>query len=93
MNMESDVRAREVEFDNVRAVGVADLRELASHTVVREREGTTHLLEFTAGANAEVKYTDAGALLKVTAESCAVTWTPDGRLLLRSWSSEPAGIV
>jgi hypothetical protein len=87
MNEESDVRAREVEIENVRAVGVADLREVASHTVVQEPEGTTHQLEFTAGGIAAIRYADTGALVSVSAEGCGVTWTPDGILLLRSCST------
>lgn len=86
MTMDADVRAPEVEIENVRAVGVADLRQLASHTVVREPAGTTHQLEFAVGGTAEVRYSDAGTLLQVTSEGCGMTWTPDGTLLLRSWS-------
>ena len=86
MHMDVDLRAPEVEIENVRAVGVADLRELASHTVVREPGRTTHQLEFAAGGMAEVRYGDAGALLQVTAEGCGMTWSQDGTLLLRSWS-------
>jgi hypothetical protein len=86
MGTEPDVRAAEVQIEDVRAVGIADLRELASHTVVRESDGTTHQLEFTVGGTAEVRYSDAGALEQVTARGCGMTWTPDGTLLLRSWS-------
>jgi hypothetical protein len=86
MTMEADLRALEVDLENVRAVGLADLRELASHAVIRDRGGTTHQLEFAAGAVAEVKYGDAGTLQQITAEGCGMTWTADGTLLLRSWS-------
>ncbi|TFZ05667.1 hypothetical protein EZ313_03105 [Ramlibacter henchirensis] len=86
MHMDAGLGAREVEIENVRAVGVADLRELASHTVVREPGCTTHQLEFVAGGMAEVRYGDAGALLHLTAEGCGMTWAQDGTLLLRSWS-------
>ncbi|WP_427914958.1 hypothetical protein ACPWT1_08615 [Ramlibacter sp. MMS24-I3-19] len=86
MTTETDLRAHEVEIENVRAVGIADLRELASHTVLREPAGTTHQLEFAAGGTAVVRYSDAGTLLQVTAEGCGMTWTPDGVLLLRTWT-------
>ena len=84
MHMDADLRAPEVEIENVRSIGVADLRELASHTVVREPGRTTHQLEFVAGGMAEVRYGDSGALLHVTAEGCGITWAQDGTLLLRS---------
>ena len=84
MTNEMDVRAQEVEIDNVRAVGIADLREVASHTVLRSREGTTHDLEFLGGSRAEVRYTENGKLRQVTAEGCSMTWTADGALLLRT---------
>lgn len=86
MTMETDLRAREVEIENVRAVGIADVRELASHTVLREPAGTTHQLEFTSGGTAEVRYSEAGTLLQVTTKGCGMSWTPEGVLLLRSWS-------
>ncbi len=84
MTNEMDVRAQEVEIDNVRAVGIADLREVASHTVLRSREGTTHDLEFLGGSRAEVRYTENGKLRQITAEGCGMTWTADGALLLRT---------
>jgi len=80
----SELRAPEVQIEKVRAVGVADLRELASHTVVQEAAGTTHQMEFTRGGMAKIRYDDAGTLLDVTAESCGMTLTPDGTLLLKS---------
>ena len=86
-HMDPDIRAPEVEIENVRAVGVADICELASHTVVREPGCTSHQLEFAGGGTAEVRYTDGGVLLNVTAEGCGMTWTQDGTLLLRSWSA------
>jgi hypothetical protein len=82
---DAELRAPEVEIEKVRAVGVADLRELASHTVVREAAGTTHQMEFTAGGTARVYYDEAGTLLNVNAESCSVVLTPDGTLLLKSY--------
>jgi hypothetical protein len=84
MTNEVDVRAHEVEIENVRAVGIADLRVVASHTVVRSREGTTYDLEFRGGSRAEVRYGEDGKLRQVTAEGCGVTWTADGALLLRT---------
>lgn len=84
METQADLRAPEVEIEKVRAVGVADLRELASHTVVQEAAGTTHQLEFTGGGTAQVAYDESGTLRHVTAESCGMTLTPDGTLLLRS---------
>jgi hypothetical protein len=83
METDTELRASEVEIGKVRSVGVADLRELASHTVVQEHAGTTHQLEFTAGATASVSYNDAGVLENLTAEDCGVTLTPDGTLLLK----------
>lgn len=84
MAVEGDVRAQEVEIANVRLVGVADLREVASHTVLQSREGTTHQLEFAGGSVAEVRYGDNGTLRQLTAEGCSMTWAPDGTLLLRA---------
>lgn len=83
MNVETDIRAHEVEIENVRAVGLADLRELVAHTLVQEPTGTTHQLEFAAGGIAEVRYDDAGRLVRLTAEGCAMALTVEGMLLLR----------
>lgn len=82
--IQADLRTPEVEIEKVRAVGVADLRELASHTVVRDARGTTHELEFTGGDTAQVRYDESGTLLDVTTEGCGMTLTADGRLLLQS---------
>jgi hypothetical protein len=84
MNVETDVRTHEVEIENVRAVGLGDLRELAAHTVVREPAGTTHQLEFAAGGIAEVSYDDLGRLVRLTAEGCGMALTAEGTLLIRS---------
>lgn len=84
MNVETDVRTHEVEIENVRAVGVADLRQLAAHTVVREPGGTTHQLEFATGGIAEVRYNDLGRLVHLTAEGCSMALTAEGMLLIRS---------
>ena len=85
LDTQQDLRAPEVEIEKLRAVGVADLRELASHTVVQEAGGTTHQLEFTGGGTAEVRYDEAGTLRDLTAENCGMTLTPDGTLLLKSF--------
>ena len=84
MTNEIDVRAQEVEIEKVRAVGIADLSEVASHTVLRSREGTTHDLEFVGGSRAEVRYNESGKLRQMMAEGCGMTWTADGALLLRT---------
>jgi len=85
---EAELQATEVEIENVRAVGMADLKEVAAHTVLQDQAGTTHQLEFAAGSTAEVRYDDRGKLLNVTATGCGFTLTPDRTLLLKSW---PAG--
>ena len=86
MQTQADLRAHEVEIEKVRAVGIGNLRELASHTVVQEAGRTTHQLEFTGGETAQVSYDEAGILGDVTAEGCGITLTPDGTLLLKSSS-------
>jgi hypothetical protein len=87
MMTEAELQATEVQIENVRAVGMADLREVAAHTVLQDQAGTTHQLEFTRGSTAEVRYNDRGTLLQVTANGCGMTLTPDGTLLLKSWSA------
>ena len=83
MNVETDLRTHEVEIENVRAVGLADLRQLAAHTAAQEPGGTTHQLVFADGGTAEVRYNNRGRLVQLTAEGCSMALTAEGMLLIK----------
>ncbi len=76
-------------ISTLRAIGIENLPDLASHAIIREPGGTTHQLEFMDGGTAIVSYGDDGKLRDFSAEGCGMTLSADGTLVLKRYNVKP----
>jgi len=73
-------------ISTLRAIGIENLPDLASYTIVREPGGTVHQLEFVDGGTATISYGDDGKLRDLSAEGCGMALSADGALVLKRYN-------
>lgn len=73
-------------ISHLRAIGVENLPDLASHAIVRDTSGTTHQLEFLDGGTATLSYDERGKLREFSADGCGMSLSADGVLVLKRFN-------
>ncbi|HYF19636.1 MAG TPA: hypothetical protein VEA40_17350 [Ramlibacter sp.] len=71
---------------HLRAIGIENLPDLASHTIVRDTGGTTHQLEFVDGGTATLSYDENGKLRDFAADGCGMSLSADGVVVLKRYN-------
>jgi hypothetical protein len=73
-------------ISSLHAIGVENLPDVASHTIVREADGTTHQLEFVDGGAATVSFDGRGKLREFRADGCGMSLQPGGVIVLKRFN-------
>ena len=71
-------------ISTIKSVGIENIFDVKSHTIMRESDLTLHQVEFHDGGRVRLAYTTQGKITEFTCTKIGQTITKDGAIVIRS---------